>query len=74
MSEPTNDLKQSIIQSVLDRKFSRANVEFANLMKDKAYAAIDDFKNAFKYVAIAQKEPVKVETQPAKKETKKKEK
>ena len=41
MSEPTQDLKQSIIQSVLDRKFSRANVEFANLIKDKAYAAID---------------------------------
>ena len=43
-------------------------------MKDKAYAAIDDFKNAFKYVAIAQKEPEKVETKPVKKETTKKEK
>lgn len=69
-----DNLKASIVQNVLDRKFSRANSEFANLMRDKAYAAIDDFKNAFKYVAIAQKEPVKVETQPAKKETTKKEK
>lgn len=70
----SDELKANIIQNVLDRKFSRANVEFANLMKDKAYAAIDDFKNAFKYVAIAQKEPEKVETKPVKKETTKKEK
>ena len=41
-------LKASIVQNVLDRKFSRANTDFANLMRDKAYAAIDDFKNAFK--------------------------
>ncbi len=68
MSEPTNDLKQSIIQSALDRKFSRANVEFANLMKDKAYAAIDDYKKAFKYVAIQQKEAEKEPEKKTKKE------
>ena len=68
MSEPTQDLKQSIIQSVLDRKFSRANVEFANLMKAKAYAAIDDYKKAFKYVAIQQKEAEKEPEKKTKKE------
>jgi len=52
----SDELKASIVQNVIDRKFSRANTDFANLMRDKAYAAIDDFKNAFQYVAIQKKE------------------
>jgi hypothetical protein len=56
MSEDTTNLKASLVQNVIDRKFSRANADFANLMRDKAYAAIDDFKNAFQYVAIQKKE------------------
>ncbi len=67
-----DNLKASIVQNVLDRKFSRANSEFANLMRDKAYAAIDDFKNAFKYVAIQKAETGK--TEPTQKEPEKKEK
>ena len=65
-------LKASIVQNVLDRKFSRANSEFANMMRDKAYAAIDDFKNAFKYVAVQKAETEKPE--PAKEPEKKSEK
>ena len=61
-------LKASIVQNVLDRKFSRANSEFANLMRDKAYAAIDDFKNAFKYVAVQKAEAEKSEPAAEKKE------
>ena len=72
MSDDTTNLKASIVQSVLDKKFSRANAEFANLMRDKAYAAIDDFKNAYSYVAVQQKEPETKE--PENKETEKKEK
>lgn len=69
-------LKASIVQNVLDRKFSRANSEFANLMRDKAYAAIDDFKNAFKYVAVQKAEAEKSEPakEPEKKPAEKKEK
>ena len=48
----TDTLKANIVQRVLDKKFSRANAEFANLMRDKAYAAIDDFKNAYSYIAV----------------------
>ena len=52
----SDEIKASLVQNVIDRKFSRANSDFANLMRDKAYAAIDDFKNAFKYVAVQKKE------------------
>ena len=45
----SDEIKASLVQNVIDRKFSRANSDFANLMRDKAYSAIDDFKNAFQY-------------------------
>ncbi len=67
-------LKASIVQNVLDRKFSRANSEFANMMRDKAYAAIDDFKNAFKYVSVQKKEAEDTTKEPEKKAAEKKEK
>ena len=78
MSEDTTNLKASLVQNVIDRKFSRANADFANLMRDKAYAAIDDFKNAFQYVAIQKKEAddraAEKEKEVEKKEPEKKEK
>ena len=75
MSDDTTNLKASIVQSVLDKKFSRANAEFANLMRDKAYAAIDDFKNAYSYVAVQKKDAETKETKETeKKETEKKDK
>ena len=66
----SDEIKASLVQNVVDRKFSRANAEFANLMRDKAYAAIDDFKNAFQYVAIQKKE---ADDRAAEKEVEKKE-
>jgi len=48
----SDDAKANIVQSVLDKKFSRANSQFADMMRDKAYQSIEDFKNAFKYVAV----------------------
>lgn len=71
----TDTLKANIVQSVLDKKFSRANAEFANLMRDKAYAAIDDFKNAYSYIAVekAAKEAEAEVEQPKKDEPKEKE-
>ena len=68
----SDELKASIVQNVIDRKFSRANSEFANLMRDKAYSAIDDFKNAFKYVAITKADADKQDS--GNKEAEKKEK
>jgi|TARA_B110000495_G_scaffold191580_1_gene194858 hypothetical protein len=68
----SDELKASIVQNVIDKKFSRANSEFANLMRDKAYSAIDDFKNAFKYVAITKADADKQDS--GKKEAEKKEK
>ena len=59
----SDEIKSNIVQSVIDKKFSRANSEFANLMRDKAYAAIDDFKNAFKYVAIQKAEADTIEAE-----------
>ena len=72
----SDEIKASLVQNVIDRKFSRANAEFANLMRDKAYAAIDDFKNAFQYVAIQKKEAdaAAAEKEVEKKEPEKKEK
>ena len=66
----SDEIKASLVQNVIDRKFSRANSDFANLMRDKAYAAIDDFKNAFQYVAIQKKE---ADDRAAEKEVEKKE-
>ena len=67
----SDEIKASLVQNVIDKKFSRANSEFANLMRDKAYSAIDDFKNAFQYVAIQKADADKKEAD--KKEADKKE-
>ena len=70
----SDEIKASLVQNVIDKKFSRANSDFANLMRDKAYSAIDDFKNAFQYVAIQKKEAEAAASAPEKKEPEKKEK
>ena len=72
----SDEIKASLVQNVIDKKFSRANSDFANLMRDKAYSAIDDFKNAFQYVAIQKKEAdaAASEKEVEKKEPEKKEK
>ena len=44
-----SDLKKNIIKNILDKKFNKANDDFASLMKDKTHDAIDNFKSAFKY-------------------------
>ena len=46
-----NPVKNNIIQNIIDKKFTKANSQFGDMMKNKAYAAIDDFKQSFKYVA-----------------------
>jgi len=56
-----SDLKKNIIKNILDKKFNKANDDFASLMKDKTHSAIDDFKAAFKYTKL---EP-EVEVEPS---------
>ena len=45
MSENT-----SIVKSIIDKKFTQANEKFADMMKNKIYKTVDDFKKGFKYV------------------------
>jgi hypothetical protein len=40
----------SIVKSIIDKKFNQANEKFADMMRNKVYQAVDDFKKGFKYV------------------------
>ena len=40
----------SIVGSIIDKKFNKANEKFADMMRNKVYQAVDDFKKGFKYV------------------------
>ena len=45
-----SELKQNIVKNILDRKFSKANSEFGDMMRNKVYDVIKDFKRDFNYV------------------------
>lgn len=45
-----------MIRNILDKKFTKSNVQIGDMLKDKAFKAISDFKNGFKYVTY-QKAP-----------------
>ena len=49
MSDDT-EAQSNLIKSIIDKKFTQANSEFGNMMRNKAYAAVNNFKQAFKYV------------------------
>ena len=40
----------SIVKSIIDKKFNQANEKFTDMMRNKVYKAVDDFKKGFKYV------------------------
>jgi|TARA_B100001964_G_scaffold5180_1_gene5585 hypothetical protein len=44
-----SDLKQTIFQNILDKKFTKANKDFDGIMKDKVFSAVADYKKDFKY-------------------------
>ena len=52
-----SDLKQSIFQKIIDKKFTKANSDFIDIMKDKTQDAIKTFKNTFVFI------PKSVETE-----------
>ena len=40
----------SIVKNIIDKKFTKANDQFTDMMKNKVYQAVDNFKKGFKYV------------------------
>jgi hypothetical protein len=40
----------SIVKSIIDKKFNKANADFSDMMRNKVYKVVDDFKKGFKYV------------------------
>ena len=39
-----------MIKNVIDKKFTKSNIQLGDMLKNKAFQAITDFKNGFKYV------------------------
>ena len=52
-----SDLKKTIFQNILDKKFTKANKDFDGIMKDKVFNAIDDIKKQFVYNPSDASEP-----------------
>ena len=52
-----SDLKKTIFQNILDKKFTKANKDFDGIMKDKVFNAIDDIKKHFVYNPSDASEP-----------------
>ena len=42
--------ENDLIKNISDKKFTKANSNFADMMRNKVYKAVDDFKKGFKYV------------------------
>ena len=45
-----SEIETSIVKSINDKKFTQANLKFTDMMRNKVYKAVDDFKASFKYV------------------------
>ena len=45
-----SDSEPSIIKNIIDKKFTKANSQFTDMMRNKIYTAVDDFKKGFKYI------------------------
>jgi|TARA_Y100000310_G_scaffold267208_1_gene279109 hypothetical protein len=63
MSDTTNDgfnKHVNMIKNIIDKKFTKSNVQVGDMLKNKAFQAITDFKNGFKYVTTTKtSEPTK---------------
>ena len=57
-----SDLKKTIFQNILDKKFTKANKDFDGIMKNKVFNAIDDIKKHFVYNPSDASEPETPET------------
>ena len=45
-----SDSEESIVRNIIDKKFNQANEKFTDMMRNKVYKAVDDFKKGFKYI------------------------
>ena len=45
-----SDSEPSIVKNIIDKKFTKANSQFTDMMRNKIYTAVDDFKKGFKYI------------------------
>ena len=45
-----SDSEPSIVKNIIDKKFTKANNQFTDLMRNKIYTAVDDFKKGYKYI------------------------
>ena len=45
-----SDSEPSIIKNIIDKKFTKANSQFTDMMRNKIYSAVDDFKKGYKYI------------------------
>ena len=45
-----SDNEQGIVKNIVDKKFTQANNQFTDMMRNKVYQAVSDFKTVFKYV------------------------
>ena len=45
-----SDSEPNIIKNIIDKKFTKANNQFTDLMRNKIYSAVNDFKKGFKYI------------------------
>ena len=43
-----SDSEESIVRNIIDKKFTKANGQFTDMMRNKVYKAVDDFKKGFK--------------------------
>lgn len=56
------DKDLTLMQNVFDKKFTKANVTLSDMLKNKAFDAIQDFKNNFKYVTTQKVDDTPTET------------
>jgi len=40
----------NLVKNIIGKKFNQANEKFSDMMRNKVYKAVDDFKKGFKYV------------------------
>ena len=45
-----SDSEPSIVKNIIDKKFTKANNQFTDMMRNKIYTAVDDFKKGYKYI------------------------
>ena len=59
-----SDLKNTLVKNIIDKRYTRASSDLGVILKDKAYGAIDRFKDAFKLNIPEPNEPESISVTP----------